>query len=458
MSKITAYTPTYNCGKFLEQSIESVLKQTFVDFELIIINDGSTDNTSQILQKYSQNPKIKIIEHEKNIGFVKTAAEVIPQTKGEYVIRVDGDDFLDENTFLVMASILDKHPEIGLVYSDYFHVNEKGEIMHYFKKKNLEEEMEMMDLPANGAGVMIRRSCYDAVGGYRKDIKCQDKYDLWIKFINRFKPYALNLPLYFYRRHGNNISNKQKVILEARRYIKRKFIGKNKKSLKVLGIIPTRAKFPIYPDFPYKKIAGQPLVSYSIKALKEAPFINRAVFVTEDEQLASFAKKQKIEAILRPKELSESTSHIEETIDFVVEKLEKEENYSPDIVVVLFITSPLITKDHVQEAIDTLLIFNADSVISVKEDKKFHHQHGKTGLAPLFEKRPLKYEKDILYEETGSLLVTRREFIDRKNILGKRISHILLTEDEAIDIDNKFQFWLVEQIIKNKNKINKLIH
>jgi CMP-N-acetylneuraminic acid synthetase len=457
MPKITAYTPTYNCGKFLEKSIESVLKQTYADFELIVINDGSTDDTSQVLQKYINNPKIRIIEHKKNIGFVKTAAVILPKTKGEYIIRVDGDDFLDENTFLVMASILDKHPEIGMVYSDYFHVNERGEIMHYFKKKNLQEEMELMDLPANGAGVMIRRSCYLAVGGYRKDIKCQDKYDLWIKFINKFKPYALNLPLYFYRRHGSNISNKPKLILETRRYIKRKFIGKNKKSLKVLGIIPTRAKFPIYPDFPYKKIGGRPLISYSINALKEAPFIDRAVFTTEDKELADFAKRLKIKTILRPKELAESTSHIEETINFVVEKLEKEENYSPDIVVVLFITSPLITKEHVQEAIDTLLIFNADSVISVKEDRRFHHQHGKYGLSPLFEKRLLKYEKDILYEETGSLLVTRREFISKKNILGKRIGHILLTEDEAVDIDNKFQFWLVDQIIKNKKNINKLI-
>lgn len=89
-----------------------------------------------------------------------------------------------------------------------------------------------------------------------------------------------------------------------------------------------------------------------------------------------------------------------------------------------------------------MIVYDADSVISVTENKKFHHRHGKYGLEPLFEKRLLRHEKDLLFEETGSLLVTKRKFVNKKNLLGKRISHIILADWEAIDIDNKFQFRL----------------
>ncbi|MFH1401631.1 MAG: glycosyltransferase [Parcubacteria group bacterium] len=458
MPKISVYTPTYNCARYLKTAINSILKQTYQDFELIIIDDASSDNTCDILDDYKNNPKIKIFRNEKNIGFVRSAIRAIEKANGEYIMRLDADDYLDENALFVMANILDNHPEFGMVYPDYFEIDEKGNIIDYFRKNKIGEEIKLMDLPANGACTLMRKSCYKSIGGYRDDIRMQDKYDIWIKFLKKFEPYNVNLPLFYYRRHGGNISNNAKKILQTRRYIKEKFIEKKYKKTKpkILAIIPTRAKFPIYSDFPIRKIAGKPLIYYPIRAIKGISLIKKAIFVTEDKDLAKEAKKHNIETMIRPEELATSRIGIEPTIKYVLNQVKKKNKFIPDIVVILFITSPLITSEHVKAAIDTLMIYDADSIISVQEDKRFHHKHGRYGLEPIFEKRLLRQEKDLLFEEIGSLVVTKRKFITDKNLFGKKIGHIALADEEAIDIDNKFKFWLAEQIIKNRNKINKL--
>ena len=457
MKKVSIYTPTYNCAKYVEQAVDSVLKQTYQDFELIVVDDASTDSTWQILQKYKGNPKIKIIKNKKNIGFVRTAIKTINLSKGKYIMRLDADDYLDKNALMIMADVLDKHPEIGMVYPDYWEINEDGEIIDYFRKKKLGEEAELMDLPANGACTLMRKSCYKAIGGYRSDIRMQDKYDIWIKFTAKFKAHNVNLPLFYYRRHEDNISNNVKKILQTRRYIKEKFVQEcGKKLPKVLGIIPTRSKFYVYPDFPTRKLAGKPVIYYPIMAMNKASVINKAIFTTEDKDLAKKAKKYGMKTLLRPKEFADPGVGIELTVNHVLRHLEEKEGYFPDVVAILFITSPLVNQNHIKEAINTLLIYDADSVVAVKEDKGYHHKHGKHGLEPLFEKRLLRHEKDLLFEETGSLIVTRREFITDNNLFGKKISHITLTDDEAVYIDNKFKFWLAEQIIKNKKNINKL--
>lgn len=458
MPKVTVYTPTYNCGKYLEQAIKSVLNQTYQDFELIIVNDGSNDNTLEILQKYLGNSKIKIIQNIKNIGFVRSAIKAINLAKCEYIMRLDADDYLNENALMVMTHILDKHPEFGLVYPDFFHVDKNGRIIDYFRKKEI-GKMKLLDLPPNSGGTMIRKSAYKKIGGYRNDIRAQDKYDLWIKFITKFKPqnvYNVNLPLYYYRKHETNISNEIKKIFQTRKYIKRKFIEAKYKGKipKVLGIIPAKIYSSIYPNFPLKKLDGRSVIYYPIKAMRKTPSIDRVIFTTEDENLAKRARGYGAEIILRPRELTKESVSIEPTVNYVLEYLEKKEKYVPEIIVILFITSPLITSDHIEEAINTLLIYNVDSVISVREDKKFHYRHGKYGLQPLYKKRLLKYEKDLLFEETGSLIVSKREFISQDNILGVKISHILLADDEAIDIDNKFHFWLAEQILREMKNLN----
>lgn len=105
MAKVTVYIPTYNYAHYVDKAVQSVLKQTMQDWELIIINDGSTDNTIDVLNRYKNNQKIRIIDQE-NKGLNVTNNIALRLSNGQYVMRLDADDYLDENALLVMSSIL----------------------------------------------------------------------------------------------------------------------------------------------------------------------------------------------------------------------------------------------------------------------------------------------------------------------------------------------------------------
>ena len=187
MAKITVYIPIHNYGRYLVQAIQSVLKQTMDGWELIVIDDGSTDNTQEILAGYKNHPKIKIIEQE-NKGLNVTNNIALRLANGKYIIRLDADDYFDENILLLLSNILDTKPEVGLVYPDYYHVDESGDLIEIVRRKKIGEEAELLDMPAHGAGTMIRKECLLDLKGYEEKFSCQDGYELWLKFLRKYKP------------------------------------------------------------------------------------------------------------------------------------------------------------------------------------------------------------------------------------------------------------------------------
>jgi glycosyltransferase involved in cell wall biosynthesis len=144
MVKVTVYIPSHNYAKYLDKAVQSVLDQTMTDWELIIIDDGSTDNTKDLLKKYTNNSKIRIIGQE-NKGLNVTNNIALRLSRGKYIIRLDADDFFDENILLVLSNVLDTKPNVGLVYPDYYHINENGETLEIIRRKKIGEEVELLD-------------------------------------------------------------------------------------------------------------------------------------------------------------------------------------------------------------------------------------------------------------------------------------------------------------------------
>ena len=448
MPKINVIIPVYNYGKYLRQAIQSVLSQQFDDYEIIVINDGSTDNTAEVLREFESHPKIRLITHKKNQGLVRSCHEAIEASTGEYIVRLDADDYFDENALLVLSNVLDNNLEVGLAYPDYFLISEEGKVLDHVRLPKVGEEVKLLDLPANGAGTMFRRSCYEAVGGYDLSLRLEDNYDLWLKFLNRFKTYNVNLPLFYYRRHGANMTLNSEKILEARRYIKQSFVAKELKGAKpkALGIIPAKAHD--YCDYlAIRELGGKPLIAYTIVEALKTELLDKVVFTTEDKRVAEVAQNYGGEVIMRPAELAKG--YVERTVLYILDKL-KEVGYHPEIIAILHVNSPFKKAEHIAEAINTLLIYDVDSVISVCEDRKFHYQHDTYGLKPLFEKRLLRLEKEDLYEENGAIYVFKRDVATDQSFLGKTTGHILMTEEESVRINSEYDFWLAGQLAKRK--------
>lgn len=447
--RVTVYIPVHNYGKFLRQAIKSVLAQRYEDWELIVINDGSTDQTLHVLKSYSQHPKITIV-HQQRKGLTVSNNVALRMARGEYIIRLDADDYFDENALLVLANVLDTHPEVGLVYSDYYLVNELGDVLEIVRRKKVREEVQLLDLPAHGACTMIRRSCLLALGGYSENTDRQDGYDLWIRVVNRYHVYNVNLPLFYYRRHGKNLTRDGKSLLAARHAISRAYIKERFGDAmpETLAIIPVRSVNADAFDAPLGDLAGKPLLQYTLdEALKAAP-LGRIVVTTDDEAVLAYAQAiPRVTALPRPAALSRPNTRIEPTVHYVLDLLRERDGYAPVAVMLLYINTPLRLCEHIEQAIDTMLVFQTDSVVSVCEDVGFHYLHGRHGLVPIQPKGQLRLERDALYEENGAVYLSRRSAVTRESFLGKRVGHVMMLREESAQIDSPFERWLVERIL-----------
>src|ERR1700730_11250443 len=151
--RISVYIPSHNYGRFLGEAIESVLRQSVNDWELIVIDDGSTDETSSVMDLYRGHPRISLHRKE-GIGLTAVCNFALKQAKGRYVIRLDGDDVFDENILLVLGNILDRDPSLALVFPDYYLFDQFGEIFAQERRNRLYSGSHNFDMPPNGACTM----------------------------------------------------------------------------------------------------------------------------------------------------------------------------------------------------------------------------------------------------------------------------------------------------------------
>lgn len=208
--KVSVLMPAYNSEKYIAEAIESILNQTFADFEFIIINDGSTDNTAKIVQKYAKSDKrIRFINHTKNKGLIAVLNEGLGLCVGEYIARFDSDDISLPERFARQVEYMDAHPECGVVgaWINQFDTDIKqGNIYRYPPKS------KMFDFIIKGCLVahpvtMIRKSVLDENKiKYNPAYKYAEDYGFWIQIAQHTEIHNVQQILLNYRWYGDNIS------------------------------------------------------------------------------------------------------------------------------------------------------------------------------------------------------------------------------------------------------------
>ena len=181
---ISVYICNFNCAKYIDQSIQSVLDQSYKNYELIIVDDGSTDNSKEIIEKYRKLNSVRIF-FRKNSGLIKSANFAIRASRGNFVIRLDADDYFDRNALLVLLNEIKKSKNCALVYPDYYLVNQQGEISSMIQNIDI-EKYPTLKSPPNGACCLIRKECIEEVGLYDQAFDRQDGIDLFYKIISKY--------------------------------------------------------------------------------------------------------------------------------------------------------------------------------------------------------------------------------------------------------------------------------
>lgn len=194
----------YNNEAYLGRAIRSCLKQSMPRdrYEVIVVDDCSTDNSREVLKVFGD--EIQTILLDKNQGVAEASNVGICAAKGSYVIRVDSDDYIKENTLLFLTEVLVNNPDIGFVYADHVRVD---------KEERPLERVVINTLPLlfrHGAGILFRKSYMEAIGLYDKGLRNAEDFDLLKRYIKNYDGYHLRLPLYNYRQHDTNMTRNEK--------------------------------------------------------------------------------------------------------------------------------------------------------------------------------------------------------------------------------------------------------
>jgi glycosyltransferase involved in cell wall biosynthesis len=222
---ITVVMSVYNGNQYLSEAINSILTQTYSNFEFIIIDDGSTDTSWALLKSY-QDIRICLIRNERNLGLSKSLNIGLAEAKGNFIARMDSDDFCYPTRLEKQISYIKLHPEIGILGTSYENIDQEGQLLSVCQNPTNHNEILWSNMAIAHPTVMMRYSVLKQIGGYQVDGPAQD-YDLWMRASAITK--LANLPevLLKYRIHTNSISQKkQDVQYKNSIKIVRKFCSK----------------------------------------------------------------------------------------------------------------------------------------------------------------------------------------------------------------------------------------
>lgn len=201
--KLSVIMPVFNGGKFLRDSMESILGQGFTDFEFIIVDDASTDDTPHILGEYARlDPRIRLLRNTSNRGVVFSLNRAIEKCVGTYVARMDCDDVSAPERFQRQIDFMDGNREVGLLGSAANIINEENKVigMVTWAAPDAELRKALIKLcPFFHPSVMIRKEVFEAVGNYNQLFRHAEDYELWFRISRRFKLANLSEPLLNYR-------------------------------------------------------------------------------------------------------------------------------------------------------------------------------------------------------------------------------------------------------------------
>jgi glycosyltransferase involved in cell wall biosynthesis len=198
--KVSVIMSVYNGEKFLKEAINSILNQTFRDFEFIIVNDGSTDSTKEILEQYS-DPRIQVF-HQSNQGCAIARNRAIAQAKGQYIAIMDSDDVSLPDRLIRTVVYLDKHPKVVLVGGSYIVKRENTNAEKIIRLPTEDEVLRRCLLrydPFKDPTNLIRKDAFEKAGGYK--LGHGFDYELYSRLANMGKLANIQEPLALIRRH-----------------------------------------------------------------------------------------------------------------------------------------------------------------------------------------------------------------------------------------------------------------
>lgn len=209
---VSVVMPVFNGERYLRPAIDSILAQTWRNFEFLIINDGSTDETTRILHEIASTDAHIRVLHGPRRGLVHSLNEGCAEAAGHYIARMDSDDIAMPERLRLQVDFLNNHPAVALVGSSMAIINDDGNVFDTWRYPTEPARIKDALLETNCLAhptIMMRKSAFDAAGRYRNTFLYAEDYDLWLRMSEHYEIANLNEPTLFYRVHDRQISIRQ---------------------------------------------------------------------------------------------------------------------------------------------------------------------------------------------------------------------------------------------------------
>ena len=221
-SLVSVILPTYNCAHFLSESVGSILLQTYNPYEVIVVDDGSTDNTKEVLNPFMH--RIKYIKLEQNKGLPAARNIGIQSAQGKYIAFIDADDLWLPEKLQTDIEYFGKHPDISMIYSKHMNIDDKGRVLDGCTKKRLPSGNIFIQLFSEQnfiipSSVVVQKEVFETTGLFDEQLfNCQD-WDMWLRIAFYFKVAGINKQLVKYRHNPHSLSKNRNNVLKYQKQV-----------------------------------------------------------------------------------------------------------------------------------------------------------------------------------------------------------------------------------------------
>lgn len=205
---VSIVLPVYNGEKYLATAIDSILAQSYENWELILVNDCSTDNSLLLMEKYAgEDARIRIVNNKENLKLPRSLNAGFAEAKGKYYTWTSDDNLLKPDMLATFVAVMEKEENLGLVYSNYTGIDEAGKETGLYE---MPEPEGMFSGNPVGASFLYRADVAKKIGGYDADLFLAEDYDYWMRIFTEAPVKKISEDLYYYRRHSGSLTQTRK--------------------------------------------------------------------------------------------------------------------------------------------------------------------------------------------------------------------------------------------------------